>query len=107
MGKRWSYWGFAMDPNTKEHTKKGTVKSSFEPTLLASRETSTMKDNLMIGVTRVTESPYHDDIDEADMTVKHAEIERFVRIHGKDKAEEKIRHTFERALDAAFQRIEV
>lgn len=65
-----------------------------------------MKDNLMIGVTRVIESPYHDDIGDADMTVKHAEIERFVRLHGKDKAEEKIRHTFEKALDAAFQRIE-
>ncbi|MEW8025498.1 MAG: hypothetical protein AB2777_20625 [Candidatus Thiodiazotropha endolucinida] len=65
-----------------------------------------MKDNLMIGVTRVVESPYHDDIGEADMTVKHQEIERFVRIHGKYKAKAKIRKQFETALDAAFRQTE-
>lgn len=31
MEKKWSYWGYAMDPNTKEHSKKGAVESSREP----------------------------------------------------------------------------
>lgn len=62
-----------------------------------------MKDKLMIGVTRVIESPYHDDIGEADMAVKYSEIESFVRVHGPEKAEEKIRSTFEAALKEALR----
>jgi hypothetical protein len=31
MDKKWSYWGYAMDPNTKEHSKKVTAESSREP----------------------------------------------------------------------------
>lgn len=62
-----------------------------------------MRDNLMIGVTRVAESPYHDDIGEADMSVKYSEIEAFIRTHGIEKAEEKIRSTFEAALKEALR----
>ena len=62
-----------------------------------------MKDKLMIGVTRVIESPYHDDIGEADMYVKYSEIESFVRAHGVEKAEKKIRSTFEAALKEALK----
>lgn len=44
MDKKWSYWGYAMAPNTKERSKNGTIESSREPACSNADEIRDFKD---------------------------------------------------------------